>query len=59
VDIAVENPFDPDQPTKKGLGLGLRQVRQRLQGRFGNRAAVETRTAEGVHKVLLSFPLED
>jgi LytS/YehU family sensor histidine kinase len=59
VDIAVENPFDPDQPSKKGLGLGLRQVRQRLQGRFGHRAAVETRVHEGVHKVLLSFPLED
>lgn len=58
VDIAIENPFDPDQPPKKGLGLGLRQVRQRLQGRFGNRAAVETRLAEGSHKVLLSFPLE-
>lgn len=58
VDIAVENPFDPDQPAKKGLGLGLRQVRQRLQGRFGAKAAVETRVTEGHHKVLLSFPLE-
>jgi len=58
VDVAVENPFDPDQPAKKGLGLGLRQVRQRLQGRFGSRAAVETRVSEGHHKVLLSFPLE-
>lgn len=58
VDIAVENPFDPDQPAKKGLGLGLRQVRQRLQGRFGSRAAVETRVTQGHHKVLLSFPLE-
>jgi LytS/YehU family sensor histidine kinase len=54
----VTNPMDADVPTPLGLGLGLRQVRQRLLGRFGNRARFEAGVQDGVHRVTLVFPLE-
>jgi len=56
--LRVENPTDPDAPAPQGLGLGLRQVRQRLLGRFGSRARFEAATQDGVHRVTLVFPLE-
>ena len=58
VTVRVENPADMDAPTPQGLGLGLRQVRQRLLGRFGNRARFEAGVQNGVHRVTLVFPLE-
>jgi signal transduction histidine kinase len=54
----VTNPMDADVPAPQGLGLGLRQVRQRLLGRFGNRARFEASVQDGVHRVTLVFPLE-
>ncbi|HET8715468.1 MAG TPA: histidine kinase [Holophagaceae bacterium] len=56
VHILVENPMDPDAPAPKGLGLGLRQVRQRLLGRFGEAAFFEALPGEGRHAVRLRFP---
>ncbi|MBS1766200.1 MAG: histidine kinase [Acidobacteria bacterium] len=58
VSILIENPVDPDAPKPQGLGLGLRQVRQRLLGRFGESAAFENGIAEGRHAVRLHFPLQ-
>jgi len=54
----VINPMDADAPAPEGLGLGLRQVRQRLLGRFGNRARFEASVQDGLHRVTLVFPLE-
>jgi sensor histidine kinase YesM len=54
----VTNPMDADAPAPEGLGLGLRQVRQRLLGRFGNRARFEASMQDGLHRVTLVFPLE-
>jgi two-component system, LytTR family, sensor histidine kinase AlgZ len=56
--LRVENPMDADVPAPLGLGIGLRQVRQRLLGRFGSRARFETTAQEGIHRVTLVFPLE-
>ncbi|HJV49593.1 MAG TPA: histidine kinase [Geothrix sp.] len=56
--IKVENPMDSDVPAPQGLGLGLRQVRQRLLGRFGNRARFEATAQDGIHRITLVFPLE-
>ena len=38
LDIAVENPVDADAPTQRGSGLGLENVRRRLEA-FGARDA--------------------
>ena len=56
--LRVENPRDSDAPTPQGLGLGLRQVRQRLLGRFGSRARFEATSLAETHRVTLVFPLE-
>jgi sensor histidine kinase YesM len=56
--LTVENPLDPDAPVPQGLGIGLRQIRQRLLGRFGNRARFEAGVQAGTHRATLVFPLE-
>ena len=56
--LKVDNPLDADAPAPQGLGIGLRQVRQRLLGRFGSRARFEAVAREGIHRVTLVFPLE-
>jgi len=56
--LRVDNPMDAEVPAPQGLGLGLRQVRQRLLGRFGSRARFEAQAQDGVHRVTLVFPLE-
>jgi LytS/YehU family sensor histidine kinase len=56
--LKVDNPVDLDSPTPQGLGIGLRQVRQRLLGRFGSRARLEAGVQDSVHRVTLVFPLE-
>jgi signal transduction histidine kinase len=58
VELRVENPVDPDAPEPQGLGMGLRQVKQRLQGRFGAQAWVEAGIRDGHHRVDLRFPAE-
>ncbi|HTL97503.1 MAG TPA: histidine kinase [Holophagaceae bacterium] len=58
VRILLENPVDSDAPRPQGLGLGLRQVRQRLLGRFGEQAAFEAGIEEGRHAVRLRFPFQ-
>src|SRR6202041_2111637 len=37
--ITVENSFDPDAPPRRKSGVGLVNVRQRLQARYGNQAS--------------------
>ncbi len=56
VRVEIANPLDPDAPKPEGLGIGLRQVRQRLQGRFGSEGHFEAQIIEGRHRVLLDFP---
>ena len=58
VRIRLENPVDPDAPRALGLGIGLRQVRMRLLGRFGEAAVFEAGIADGRHVVSLTFPFQ-
>ncbi len=54
--IVVENPRDPDEPVAPGLGLGLRAVRERLRGRFGDQARLEVEATPDHHLVRLAIP---
>jgi hypothetical protein len=56
--LTVDNPLDAEAPPPQGLGLGLRQVRQRLLGHFGSRARFEANAQGSSHRVTLVFPLE-
>jgi len=56
VSLAVENSFDPDAtPTRKG-GLGLKNVRQRLEARYGKEASMRVSAEDATFRVELSFP---
>jgi len=57
VSITLENPMDSDAKTPKGLGLGLRQVHQRLITRFGVDGRMEVDSGNGRHSVRLLFPI--
>jgi LytS/YehU family sensor histidine kinase len=59
LELRVENPVDEDTPVVHGLGIGLRQVRSRLQMRFGERMRFEAGVVEGIHRVKMIFPADD
>jgi len=56
--LAIENSVDPDAaPSRKG-GLGLTNVRQRLEARYGKEAGMNTVADEDLFRVTLSMPWE-
>jgi sensor histidine kinase YesM len=56
--LAIENTFDPDStPPHKG-GLGLKNVRDRLEARYGKEASMHVSTENGKFRVDLSFPAD-
>ena len=58
LDIVVENLFDPDAPPRRRSGVGLANVRQRLQTRYGNRAKFATSIDGSTFRVSISLPVE-
>jgi sensor histidine kinase YesM len=56
--IAIENNFDPEAPRRKGAGIGLKNVRQRLDASYGNRAKFDVRANDGRFIVSLNLPAE-
>jgi len=54
--ILLENPVDQDVKPPKGLGLGIKQVRQRLAASFGADSRMEVDSKNGLHSVRLFFP---
>jgi len=58
VAIRVENNFDPDMPRRKGTGVGLVNVRQRLLTRYGNRGHFDARSDGDQFRVAMALPAE-
>jgi LytS/YehU family sensor histidine kinase len=58
VDLSVTNPFDPEAPSRPGIGLGLENVRRRLRTRYGDRGRLEAERGEGTFRVRLAWPAE-
>jgi len=57
--LAIENTFDPEStPTRKG-GLGLKNVRERLEARHGKEANMRVSAENGKFRVDLSFPADN
>jgi len=56
--VSVTNPFDPDAPPPERLGVGLVQVRRRLEMRYGAEARLDAGTGEGVYRVVVRMPCE-
>lgn len=58
LDIVVENSWDPDAPPRRSGGLGLRNVQQRLEARYGKDADLRVNTDGPFFQVMLSIPAE-
>jgi two-component system sensor histidine kinase AlgZ len=58
LEIAVTNPCDPDRARKPGAGVGLDNVRRRLQAWHGRDALLRIRDAPASFRVELSLPAE-
>jgi len=56
--VIVENRFDPDAPARHRNGVGLSNVRQRLETRYGNKASMDVSVDGERFRVLLSLPAE-
>jgi LytS/YehU family sensor histidine kinase len=52
----VSNPFDPEAPVQARNGIGLRNVRARLEARYGSAARMQIEATESNYQVTLSFP---
>jgi len=58
VAIQVENSFDPDSPSSLKTGLGLENIRQRLNARYGSGASISVRTDGNCFLVNLRLPAQ-
>jgi two-component system, LytTR family, sensor histidine kinase AlgZ len=58
LEVEVENDFD-DEGRRHGTGLGLVNVRDRLDAAYGGRARFRVEAADGRFSVLLSLPAEE
>jgi two-component system sensor histidine kinase AlgZ len=56
--IKIENNFDPETPRRKGAGIGLKNVRQRIDTAYGSRARFEVQTNGDRFVVSLEIPAE-
>jgi two-component system sensor histidine kinase AlgZ len=56
--VVVENEFDPEAPARHRNGVGLANVRQRLETRYGKRASMEVTADSGRFRVAISLPAE-
>ncbi len=56
LELAVENPCDPDRPPSRGAGVGLANVRSRIETLFGNRASVDVNATPDTFRVSIVLP---
>ncbi len=56
--IVLENLVDPDYRPARPRGIGLANVRERLEMRYGKDAAVAASTEGEIFRVSLTLPVE-
>lgn len=54
--LSVENPFDPEAPLQQRTGIGLRNLRERLEAVYGGRAEMLVQPSERSYRVTLDLP---
>ena len=55
--VTVDNPCDADRPSGGGTGLGLRNVRARLESAYGSEAFVQAEETGGRFVVRMELPV--
>lgn len=58
LEIVVENPCDPDRPPSRGAGVGLANVRSRIDALFGHRASVDVTAGTNSFRVAILLPAQ-
>jgi sensor histidine kinase YesM len=56
LEVSVENGFDPDSPSQRRNGLGLRNVRMRLERRFGPTTRLDASSHENRFRAEFAVP---
>jgi hypothetical protein len=56
IELEVENPCDPERPASRGAGVGLANVRARLEALFGPGARFEVASTPDRYRVRLALP---
>jgi two-component system, LytTR family, sensor histidine kinase AlgZ len=56
--VVVENQFDPEAPPRHRNGVGLSNVRQRLETRYGKNASIDVSAESDRFRVAISLPAE-
>jgi sensor histidine kinase YesM len=56
LELSVENPCDPDRPPSRGTGVGLANVRSRINTLFGHRASVDVTSTPDHFRVSVVLP---
>src|SRR5215475_8637368 len=56
--ITIENSFDPDALPRKGNGMGLRNVRERLEARYGKEASLRVTSDGDKFEATVTLPAE-
>jgi len=54
--VVISNDYDPAVPSRKGTGVGLQNVRQRIALAYQEKGAVQWNGNEGVFTVTILFP---
>jgi two-component system, LytTR family, sensor histidine kinase AlgZ len=54
--FTIENPYDPLAPSSR-TGIGLANVRQRLEARYGTAARLDVEASDDVYRVTLLVPV--
>jgi LytS/YehU family sensor histidine kinase len=56
LELVVQNPCDPDRPPSRGTGVGLVNVRSRVETLCGHRASVDVDAREENFRVSILLP---
>ncbi len=56
LEMVVENPCDPDRPPSRGTGMGIANVRARIETLCGQRASVDVDARETSFRVSILLP---
>jgi two-component system sensor histidine kinase AlgZ len=54
--FSITNPYDPEAPSTGRNGLGLRNIRDRLESRYGGSARMDIKVEERLYSVMLTLP---
>jgi LytS/YehU family sensor histidine kinase len=58
LELEVENPCDPERPASRGAGVGIANVRSRLDTLFGHRARLEVDAGHERYRVRAVLPAQ-